>query len=183
MLLAGEQTARFFSTGGSCPLWRKAQDSSRLVRETLQMKGKHFSSWQSVRSMQYSLPSMRLIPSTHTFEAVSTSVETKLIDFGMERPVKSPATEKVKHRYKQSRISLGYLVPSLLYQGKKPPLWTCALQFCQHLLLSSLVSPWGGQQVTPAIRKRCVLPGPVIWMFKHTCLAKKPLAYGLGESV
>lgn len=57
--------------------------------------------------MQYSPPSVCLIPSTHAFEAVSTLVETKLTDFGMERPVKSPATENVKHRYKQSRISLG----------------------------------------------------------------------------
>lgn len=72
--------------------------------------------------MQHILPSMYLIPSTHTFEWVSASVETKLIDFGMEKPVESPATENVKYRYKQSRISLGYLVPSLLYQGKIPPL-------------------------------------------------------------
>lgn len=87
------------------------------------MKGKCFYSWQSVKSTQYSLPSMCLIPSTHSFEAVSTSVETKLIGFGMQRPVKSPAAESVKHRYKQSRISL---VPSLLYQSKKiTPLDLC----------------------------------------------------------
>lgn len=120
-LLAGEQTAQFCSTGGSCPFWRKAQDYSRLVREILQMEGKYFSFWQGVRSTQYSPLSMCVIPSTHTFKAVSTSVETKLIDFGMERPVKLPATENVKHRCKESKISLGYFASSLLYQGKKHP--------------------------------------------------------------
>lgn len=64
---------------------------------------KYFSSWQGVRFTQYSPPLVCLVPSTHASEAVSTSVETKLIDFGMERPVKSPATENVKHRYKQAQ--------------------------------------------------------------------------------